>query len=259
MVVMFARGCYSRGCTCCERCFYSTGVTCCQGVCRKCFYSRGGTFCQGGWLRVVRERGKAAVRATRLLLDRRDKCRRALHAFKNNVVVLLRVWCSPHLFHLLVGGLTHGLPAARQHQLQDTRWRRGAVEHALPKVGRHLDAERVNSWESSRDGEDIFRQARALPNGSRRWWRHRGGGNGRCRTQRSSIISSVLLLFVGLGRSALVCRCEGRKGGPRRCKSWFLGEADFLRAFSRLFLERARQFFLHFGRRSLYRVLYMYI
>ena len=216
------RGCYSRGCTCCARCFYNRGVTCCQGVCGQCFYSRGvaccqgvcgqcfyirgGTCCRGVWSRVVRRRGTAAVRATRLLLDRRDKCRRALHAFKNNVVVLLRVWCSSHLLHLLVGTLTHGLPTARQHRLQDPGWRRGAVEHELPKVSRHLDAEPVNSWKGFRHGEDVLRQARALPNSSRRWWRHRGGGDGRCRTQHSSIISSVLLLFLGLGRSALVGR-----------------------------------------------------
>ena len=117
VVVVCARGCYSRGCTCCGRCFYSRRVTCCQGVCGKCFYSRGGTCCQGGWLRVVRGRGTAAVRATLLLLDRRGKSRRVLHAFKNNVEVLLRLWCSPHFFHLLIGGPTHGLSAARQHQL----------------------------------------------------------------------------------------------------------------------------------------------
>ena len=156
LVVVCARGCYSRG------------GTFCQGCCRKCFHGRGGTCCQGGCLRLVRGTGTVAVRATRLLLDRRGRCRRVLHGFKNSVEVLLRLWCSIHLYHLLVGRPNHGLPAARQHQLQDPPWRRGAVEHALPQVGRRLDADRFMGKESAWRGEDVLRQARALSNASRR-------------------------------------------------------------------------------------------
>ena len=132
VVVVCARGCYSRGCTCCGKCFYSRGGTFCQGVCGKCSYSRGGTCCQGRWVRLGRRRGTAAVRATRMLLDKRGRCRRVLQTFKNNIEVLLRRWYSSHLCNLLVRRPTRGFPAARQHQLQDPRWRRGAVEHALP-------------------------------------------------------------------------------------------------------------------------------
>ena len=121
-----------------------------------------------GALKVVRGRGTAAVRATRLLLYRRGKSRRVLHAFRNNVEVLLRLWCSSHLFYLLVGRPTHGLPAVRQRHLQDPRRRRGAVEHELPEVSGRLDADRVVAGESARRGEDVLRQARALLNGFRR-------------------------------------------------------------------------------------------
>ena len=72
------------------------------------------------------------------------------------------------LCDLLVGRPTQGFSAVRQHQLQYPRWRRGAVEHALSQVGRRPDTDRVVGWEGSRRGEDVLRQARALPNGSRR-------------------------------------------------------------------------------------------
>ena len=177
---------------------------------------------------LVRRRGAVAVRATRLLLDRRGRCWRILRAFKNSIEVLLRRRYSSHLCDLPVGRPTHGFPAVRQHQLQDPRWRRGAVVHALPQIGRRLDADRVVGWESARRGEDVLRQDRTLPDGSRRWCRHCGGGDVWSCTKRSSIICSVRLLLVGLGRSALVGGCEGRKGVPRRCRSRFLGHGRCL-------------------------------
>ena len=131
-------------------------VLCCQGVGGQCFYSRGVTCCQGVWLRVVRGRGTAAVRATRLLLYRRSKSRGVLHAFKNNVEVLLRLWYSSHLIDLLVGRPTHRLPAARQHHLQDPRRRLGAVEHALLEERGGLDADGVVARKSAWRGKDVL-------------------------------------------------------------------------------------------------------
>ena len=147
-------------------------------------------------MRLVRRRGTAAVRATRLLLDRRGGCWRTPHAFKNNIEILLRRRYSSHLCDLLVARPTNGFPAARQHQLQDPRWRRSAVEHTLPLIGRRLDTDRFVGWERARRGEDILRQARALPNGSCRWCRRRGGGDVCCCAKRSRITCSFLLLVM---------------------------------------------------------------
>ena len=116
-------------------------------------------------MRVVRGRGTAAVRATRLLLYRRSKGRGVLHAFKNNVEVLLRLWYSSHLIDLLVGRPTHRLPAVRQHHLQDLRRRRGAVEHALLEERGGLDADGVVARKGAWRGKDVLCQARALLNG----------------------------------------------------------------------------------------------
>ena len=196
--------------------------------CGTCLYSRGGTCFQRGWVRLVRRGRTAAVRATRLMLDRRGRCQRILHAFKTKIENLLRQRYSSQLCDLLVGRPTYGFPAVRRHQLQDPRWRCGAVEHALPQIGRRLDADRVIGWEGARRGDDVLRQARALPNDSRRWFRRRGGSDVRCRTKRSSIICSVRLLLVGLGRSALVGECKRRKGVPRRCRSRLLGRGRCL-------------------------------
>ena len=110
-------------------------------------------------MRVVRGRGTAAVRATRLLFYRRGKSRWVLHAFENNVEVLLWLWYSSHFVYLLVGRPTHRLPAVRQHHLQDPRRRRGAVEHALREVSGGLDADGVVVGESAWRGEDVLRQA----------------------------------------------------------------------------------------------------
>ena len=162
-------------------------------------------------MRLVSRRGTAAVRATRLLLDTRGGCWRILHAFKNNIEIMLRRRYSSHLCDLLVGRPTHGFSAARQHQLQDPHWRRGAVEHTLSYIGRHLDADGVVGWEGTWRGEDVLRQVRALSNGSRRWCRRRGGGDVCCCTKRSSITCSFLLFVF---RLLLVSLAPTDQGGP---------------------------------------------
>ena len=85
-------------------------------------------------MRFVRRRDTAAVRATRLLLDRRGGCWRILHAFQNNMEILLHPHYSCHHCDLLVEIPTHGFSAARQHQLKYPRWRCGALENATLAV-----------------------------------------------------------------------------------------------------------------------------
>ena len=206
-------------------------------------------------MRLVRGRGTAAVRATRLLLDRRGRYSKILHASKNNMKILLRRRYSSHLCDLLVARPNHSFPAARQYQLQDPRWRRGAVKHALPQIGRRLDVDRVVGWEGARRGEDVLRDRLQLSTTAP------ANGVGvvvmamygvvRSTPASSAAFDSSSSVSAGPPWSVGATAANEFPGGARVGSS---GVVDGLRASPRLFFERAleRVFFYLLRRRLMF-------
>ena len=187
-------------------------------------------------MRLVTWRGTAAVRATRLLLDRHGRCCRILHAFKNNTENLLRRRYSSHLCDLLCRkahlrfSCCQAAPAPRPTL---AAWCRRAYTSLDRPPSRHRPGHWLGGC-SARPG--CPPPGSRLPNGSRRWCRQRGGGDVWSCTKRSSMLCSVRLLLVNLGRSALVGGCEDCEGVPRRCRSRFLRRGRCLSGLPAAFL-----------------------